>query len=75
VSLWDDWGDPHDLVKCPTCRGAKLLVNERRDGTLVRRTCRTCGGRGQVLQGNPPDSPYEITFDYRAGAHECSGTA
>jgi hypothetical protein len=52
-----------------------LLVNERRDGTLVRRTCRTCGGRGQVLQGNPPDSPYEITFDYRAGAHECSGTA
>jgi hypothetical protein len=57
-----EW-DPMELVRCPKCEGRKVLTRERR-GDVVSRACPTCGGRGQVLLGNPPDSPYEITFDF-----------
>lgn len=61
--------DPYEIVTCETCDGRKTVTRERRDGTVVKRTCPTCRGAEQLMRGNPSDSPYVITFDFLGDGH------
>lgn len=67
----DEQWDAHELVPCPRCDGRKTVDVDRADGTTVRRGCGGCSRIGQVLRGNPPDSPYEITHDFCARLYQC----
>ena len=59
--------DPYEIVTCETCDGRKTVTRERKDGAIVKRRCPTCRCAEQLMRGNPLDSPYVITFDFRAG--------
>ena len=66
--------DADELVTCPNCDGLKTVRIDRADGALVKRACRVCKSTpGQVLRGNPPESPYEMTVDVCVGAFPCCG--